>query len=385
MFRNLIKTKANQPVRLGILKGGQLGRMLMQACMNYDLQGIVMDKDPNCPCSHFASEFVTGDARNFEDVYRFGKTVDILTLEVEDINVEALEALEQEGLPVFPQPALIRLIQDKGLQKQFYKKHGFPTAEFHLLDKGIEMGRYPDFFPAVLKTRRSGYDGKGVRIFNGLADCSVIVDEPSVLEKKVDFIKEISVIAARNQKGECVVYPVAELMSDPKKHLLDFLAAPSDIPTDCREKAQRIALEIIEQMKLIGLLAVEMFVTARDEVLVNEISPRPHNSGHHTIEANVTSQFEQHLRAIMNLPLGSTQLRSPSVMINVLGEPGYHGVPRYEGIEEILSVPGVYLHLYGKSRTEPYRKMGHVTVLDEDISKAKRKALWVKEKIRVKA
>lgn len=385
MFRNILKRGLNHPLRLGILKGGQLGRMLMQACMNYDLQGIVMDKDPDCPCSHFASEFVVGDGRSFDDVYRFGKTVDLLTLEVEDINVEALEKLEQEGLFIFPQPALIRLIQDKGLQKQFYKTHGFPTADFCMLDMGVRLQAYEHFLPAVLKTRRSGYDGKGVRTLNSMSDCSFAVSEPSIIEKKIQFAKEISVIAARNQRDECSAYPVAELVSDPKKHLLDFLAAPADVSIECQAKAQTIAVAIIRQLKLVGLLAVEMFVTQDGQVLVNEISPRPHNSGHHTIEANVTSQFEQHLRAILNLPLGSTELRSAAVMINVLGEPGYSGVPVYEGIEEILSVKDVYLHLYGKNKTEPYRKMGHITVLGPDLATAKGKALWVKDKIRVKA
>lgn len=385
MFRNLIKRDIGHPLRLGILKGGQLGRMLMQACMNYDLQGIVMDKDPNCPCSHFASEFVVGDGSNFDDVYRFGKTVDLLTLEVEDINVEALEKLEQEGLLIFPQPALIRLIQDKGLQKQFYRENGFPTADVHMLDKGASLEGYEHFLPAVLKARRSGYDGKGVRILNSKLDCSFTVSEPSILEKKVRFTHEISVIVARNRRDECAVYPVAELVSDPKKHLLDILAVPADISLECQDKAQTIAIEIIRKLKLVGLLAVEMFVTQDGQVLVNEISPRPHNSGHHTIEANDTSQFEQHLRAILNLPLGSTQLRSAAVMLNVLGDPGYSGIPVYEGIEEILTVKDVYLHLYGKNKTEPYRKMGHITVLGPDLASAKRKALWVKEKIRVKA
>lgn len=385
VFRHIIRKDLNRPIRLGILKGGQLGRMLMQACMNYDLQGYVMDIDPDSPCSHFAKEFVSGDAKSFEDVYAFGKKVDVLTLEVEDVNVDALETLENEGLNIFPQPKIIRLIQDKGLQKMFYKEHDFPTADFVLLEKDSVVDNYAHFLPAVQKLRRAGYDGKGVHSLDSKESFDRAFKEPSILEKKIHFEKEIAVIVARNHDGECAVYPPFELVSDPRKNLLDMLIAPADMSGECQKKAQNLAKEIIKKLGLIGILAVEMFVTDKDKILVNEISPRPHNSGHHTIEANMTSQFEQHLRAIMNLPLGSTHMRSPSVMINILGEPGYKGPPIYDGIEEVLAVPGIFVHLYGKTQTQPFRKMGHVTILEENISRAKEKALWVKEKIRVRA
>jgi len=385
MFRDVYRHDPSRCLRLGILKGGQLGRMLMQACMNYDLQGVVMDKDPQSPCAHFCSEFISGDCCSYDDVYRFGKMVDVLTLEVEEVNVEALKQLEQEGLRIYPQPSIIELIQDKGLQKNFYKKNGFPTADFVFLAKDGEREVPESFFPAVQKLRRSGYDGKGVKMVRTKADLASAFNQESLLEKKVDFIKEISVIVARNQSGECAVYPAAELVSDPKQHLLDLLVAPAEISITCQNKAQKLAIAVIEKLGLVGLLAVEMFVTADESVLVNEIAPRPHNSGHHTIESNVTSQFEQHLRAIMNLPLGSTALRSKAVMVNVLGEPGFSGVPIYDGINEVLAVAGAYLHLYGKSRTEPFRKMGHVTILDEDLTRAKEKALWIKKKLRVRA
>lgn len=357
----------------------------MQACINYDIQGYVMDKDPLSPCSHLSSEFVVGDGNLFDDVYNFGKRVDILTIEAEDVNVDALDALEKEGLPIFPQPRVIRLIQDKGLQKNFYKKFGFPTADHVLLDAGCFFEKESYFFPAVQKLRRSGYDGKGVRILKSPEDAKNLLQEPSILERKIDFEREISVVIARNQKGECAVYAPVEVKSDPQRNLLDMLIAPAEISDVCKQKAQTLAIEIVKKLELIGILAVEMFVVEKEEIFVNEISPRPHNSGHYTIEANMTSQFEQHLRAIMNLPLGSTEIRSPSVMVNILGDPGCAGVPVYEGIEEALSIPGVFVHLYGKRQTKPFRKMGHVTILDKDVLKAKEKALWVKEKVRVRA
>lgn len=385
MFRHIIQKDLNRSLRLGIIRGGQLGRMLMQACINYDIQGYVMDKDPLSPCSHLSSEFVVGDGNLFDDVYNFGKRVDILTIEAEDVNVDALDALEKEGLPIFPQPRVIRLIQDKGLQKNFYKKFGFPTADHVLLDAGCFFEKESYFFPAVQKLRRSGYDGKGVRILKSPEDAKNLLQEPSILERKIDFEREISVVIARNQKGECAVYAPVEVKSDPQRNLLDMLIAPAEISDVCRQKAQTLAIEIVKKLELIGILAVEMFVVEKEEIFVNEISPRPHNSGHYTIEANMTSQFEQHLRAIMNLPLGSTEIRSPSVMVNILGDPGCAGVPVYEGIEEALSIPGVFVHLYGKRQTKPFRKMGHVTILDKDVLKAKEKALWVKEKVRVRA
>ena len=385
MFRSIQKKDPGSPVRLGILKGGQLGRMLIQACMNYDMQSWVMDNDENAPCSHFCSRFIIGDVRSYNDVLQFGRKVDVLTLEVEDINTEALDVLEKEGLPIYPQPAIIRLIQDKGLQKEFYRKHGFPTSDFLLLEKGANLGDHLSFFPAVLKSRRSGYDGKGVSMINSRHDVATPVDTPSVLERKVAFVKEISILAARNASGQCAVYPAAELVSDPQKHLLDLLIAPAEISLSCQSKAQKIAVELIEKLGLVGLLAVEMFVTADDDVLINEISPRPHNSGHYTIEASQTSQFDQHLRAILDLPLGSTEPVSPAVMVNLLGESGHTGTPVYFGIEKVLAMPGVYVHLYGKERTAPFRKMGHITILDKDPSKAKEKALWVKKNIAVRA
>lgn len=385
MLKKIVNTHLNYPFKLGLLKGGQLGRMLIQASINYDLQIWVMDGDSEAPCRNFSSQFVTGDARNFDDVCAFGRKVDMLTLEVEDIQIDALEQLEKEGRLVFPQSAVVKLIQDKGLQKKFYKENNFPTADFTLLEPGFNKEKYSNFLPAAQKLRKSGYDGKGVKMIHSMKDFDSAFTEPSLLERKIPFKKEISVLVARNHQGECAVYPPVELVSDPQKHLLDYLSAPADISAGCAKKAQDLSIAIVKKLGLVGLLAIEMFVDQDEQLFINEMAPRPHNSGHHTIEANETSQFEQHLRAILNLPLGSTAIKSPAVMVNILGEEGSTGTPIYEGIEKILSEKGVYIHLYGKSKTAPFRKMGHVTVLDNNLAKAREKAQWVKKTIRVHA
>jgi 5-(carboxyamino)imidazole ribonucleotide synthase len=322
-------------------------------------------------------------------VILFGKMVDLLTFEIESINIEALKRLKSEGLPIVPDPAVLELIQDKGLQKEFYVKHGIPTSPFriyessaHIID-GLAGGEVT--FPFVQKLRRGGYDGRGVAVIEGDADLGKLLAGPSVVEERVDIAREISVIAARNKRGEVKCYPVVEMLFDPRANLVDKLICPSSVTVEQSEQAITYAGEIIELLDMEGLLAVEFFVNSEGEVLVNEVAPRPHNSGHHTIESIITSQFEQHLRAILNLPLGSTRLKLPSVMINILGSEGYDGPVGYEGLTESMAISGVKIHLYGKRITKPYRKMGHVTILSPTLECALRKSEKVKQLIKVKS
>ena len=372
-----------QDFKLGILGGGQLGRMLIQACTNFDLHSSVLDKDPNAPCSLLASSFKPGDITDFDTVYAFGKTVDMLTIEIENVNVEALKKLEQEGLTVYPQPAIIDIIKDKRRQKMFYREHGIPTADFVLVDNREAIKQHMDFLPAFNKLGTGGYDGGGVQRIRSAEDIEKGFDAPGLLETLVDFACEISVIAARNSKGEVSVFPAVECVFHPEHNLVDYLFAPSEVSPEIDEKAEKIARQVIESFGLVGLLAVEMFVTRDGEVLVNEVAPRPHNSGHQTINANITSQYEQHLRAILGLPLGATDIILPSAMVNLLGEAGYTGPAKYEGLDDLLAIEGASIFLYGKKETRPQRKMGHVTIVDENADALKRKVEEVKKVIKV--
>ena len=372
-----------QDFKLGILGGGQLGRMLIQACTNFDLHSSVLDKDANAPCSLLASSFKPGDITDFDTVYAFGKTVDMLTIEIENVNVGALKKLEEEGLTVYPQPAIIDIIKDKRRQKMFYREHGIPTADFVLVDNREAIKQHMDFLPAFNKLGTGGYDGGGVQRIRNAEDIEKGFDAPGLLETLVDFACEISVIAARNSKGEVTVFPAVECVFHPEHNLVDYLFAPSEVSPEIEEKAEKIARQVIESFGLVGLLAVEMFVTRDGEVLVNEVAPRPHNSGHQTINANITSQYEQHLRAILGLPLGATDIILPSAMVNLLGEAGYTGPAKYEGLDDLLAIEGASIFLYGKKETRPQRKMGHVTIVDENADALKRKVEEVKKVIKV--
>jgi len=372
-----------QDFKLGILGGGRLGRMLIQACTNFDLHSSVLDKDPNAPCSLLASSFKPGDITDFDTVYAFGKTVDMLTIEIENVNVEALKKLEQEGLTVYPQPAIIDIIKDKRRQKMFYREHGIPTADFVLVDNREAIKQHMDFLPAFNKLGTGGYDGGGVQRIRNEEDIDKGFDAPGLLETLVDFACEISVIAARNSKGEVSVFPAVECVFHPEHNLVDYLFAPSEVSAEIEEKAESIARQVIASFGLVGLLAVEMFVTRDGEVLVNEVAPRPHNSGHQTINANITSQYEQHLRAILGLPLGATDIILPSAMVNLLGEAGYTGPAKYEGLDDLLAIEGASIFLYGKKETRPQRKMGHVTIVDQNADELKRKVEEVKKVIKV--
>lgn len=360
-------------LQLGILGGGQLGRMFIQEALNYNINTHILDADASAPASVLASSHTLGNLNDYTTVYNFGKTVDVLTIEIEHVNVQALEALEKEGVTVYPQPAALKTIQDKGKQKLFYKTNKLPTADFYLIDKKEDLYNYQHLFPMMLKLRKGGYDGKGVMLLRTAADIANAFDGQCVLEKLIDFETETAVIVARNANGEVSTFPMVDMDFNPDANLVEFLYSPSNYSA-LEEKAKALAIQIITDLKMVGILAVEYFVTKTGDLMINEIAPRPHNSGHHTIEACYTSQYEQHLRAILNLPLGNTNLIQPAVMVNVLGAPNYKGNTVVEGIEELLKLKGVYLHLYGKKTCSPMRKMGHITVINEDIAVAKQLA-----------
>lgn len=376
-------------LKLGIIAGGQLGKMLIQEASKWDIRTYVLDLDEDCPAGSIASHYVKGSNLDYEDVYQFGKMVDMLTFEMENVNIEALKRLKSEGHRIVPDPEILELIQDKGLQKAFYKRNGIPTSDFKLADskEALLMGieRREIAFPFVQKLRKGGYDGRGVAVINNEDQLKKLLSGASVVEEKVSIHKEVSVIVARNRKGEVKCYPLVEMAFSPDANLVDELICPSSVSIEQSEKAMAYARDIIELLNMEGLLAVEFFIDSKGGVIVNEMAPRPHNSGHHTIESIVTSQFEQHLRAILNLPLGSTQLKLPSVMINILGEDGHEGPVMYEGLMESMAIEGVKIHLYGKKITKPFRKMGHVTILSSTLECAKMKAEKVKQLIRVKA
>ncbi len=370
--------------RIGILGGGQLGRMLIQKGLDWNIPFSVLDPDPHAPCSELAL-FTAGKLTDHDNVLEFGKPCDIITIEIENVNTRALKELEQMGKQVFPQPEVIELIQDKRTQKKFFQDHGIPTADFVLTAGREDVIRYVDFLPAVNKLGREGYDGRGVQILRSPADLPKAFEAPGLLEKLVDVEKEISVIVARNADGKVSAFPPVEMMFHPEANLVDFLFSPASISESIASRASAIAKEVIVELKMVGLLAVEMFITPEGGILVNEVAPRPHNSGHQTIEGNVTSQYEQHLRAILNLPLGNTAIVHPSAMVNLLGEEGHTGEARYLGMEGVLNIPGVYMHLYGKKTTKPFRKMGHVTIVDSDMESLRKKATFVKNTLKVTA
>ena len=370
-------------LKLGILGGGQLGRMLIQQAINYNVTVKVLDPDREAPCKKLCDEFVVGSLSDYETVYNFGKKVDMLTIEIVKVNVEAMEQLEKEGVLVYPQSRIIRLIQDKGLQKQFFKENGIPTADFKIISSPEELKESPIPFPYIQKLRRDGYDGRGVYKVVNESYLDKAFTEPSLIERLIDFEKEIAVIVARNENGEVKTFPMVEMEFNPEVNLVEFLIQPSPLPFEVHQEAENIAKNIAETLKIVGILAVEMFLDKHGKILVNELAPRPHNSGHQSIEGNVVSQFEQHLRAIFNQPLGDTACLNNAIMVNVLGEAGYEGPAVYKGIEKILKCAGVYVHLYGKALTKPFRKMGHVTIVDADREKAIEKAKFVQETLKV--
>ena len=368
--------------RLGILGGGQLGRMFIQEASNFDVQVHILDESSNGPAGQLATSFTKGDITNYEDVFNFGKSLDLLTVEIENVNIKALFDLEKIGLKVFPQPHVLSTIKDKGTQKEFYRKHNLPTSEFQFLDENTPISELEKRIPFVQKLRTGGYDGRGVQLIKNSDDLLNAFTEPSIAENLIDFEKELSVIVARNERGETAVFPTVECEFN-DANLVEYLFSPADVSEEIEKKAESLAIDVINAFEMVGILAVEMFLTKDGDILVNEVAPRPHNSGHHTIECNITSQFEQHLRSIVNWPLGSTEIEKQGVMLNVLGASGCVGSTIYAGLDELIKIPGVYPHLYGKSTTKPNRKMGHITIAANTMEEAKEKAERVKHIMRV--
>ena len=366
---------------VGVLGGGQLGRMLLQAAADLDVRLHILDPAADAPCAKLAPSFTQGSFADHDTVLAFGKGKDVITVEIEHVATSALELLEKEGVKVYPQPKALRVIQDKGVQKQFYADNGIPTAPFRLIADSNEIQQ----FPIVQKMRTGGYDGKGVQILRSEADLAKAFDGPTVLEDLVPFEKELSVIVTRNPNGDINTFPPVEMVFNPEANLVEFLFSPADISESVAQEAAAIAVKTAEALGIVGVLAIELFLLPNGELLVNEMAPRPHNSGHQTIEGNITSQYQQHLRAILGLPLGATDAVMPSAMVNLLGAPGHTGAVVYNGLEEALALPGVYPHLYGKTHTKPFRKMGHVTVIDPDAETCKARALKVKDIVRVEA
>ncbi|MCA6078491.1 5-(carboxyamino)imidazole ribonucleotide synthase [Fulvivirga sedimenti] len=371
-----------QDLKLGILGGGQLGRMFIQSAMDYNIDVHILDPDPDAPCKNVATSFTVGKLTDYDTVMKFGKDCDILTIEIENVNTEALRALEKEGVRVFPQPDIIELIKDKRTQKSFYRDHDIPTADFTLVDSKTDIAKLGKF-PSVNKLGKEGYDGRGVQVLRTASDIDKAFDVPGLIEDLVDFEKELAVIVARNERGECRTFPVVEMVFHPEANLVEYLFAPADVSAEIAKKADEIARNVIDRLGMVGLLAVEMFLTRDGDILVNEVAPRPHNSGHQTIEGNITSQYEQHLRSIFNLPLGDTSSRAKAAMVNLLGEEGHTGPAFYEGLEKVSAISGVHVHLYGKKLTKPFRKMGHVTIEENDMELLIEKVQFVKEHLKV--
>jgi 5-(carboxyamino)imidazole ribonucleotide synthase len=370
-------------LRLGILGGGQLGRMLLQAAIDFDFQVAVLDPDPDSSCARLTPDFTVGSFRDFETVYQFGRNLDVLTIEIESVNLDVLKRLRDEGVRVYPQPEVVEIIQNKRTQKQFFRDHGLPTSDFVLTDSREHVADFADFLPAFHKLGTGGYDGRGVQRLASTADLGKAFDAPGVLEKAVDFEKELAVIVARNEAGEVACFPTVEMVFHPEANLVEYLFAPADISPDLDAAAQDVARRTAEAFGIVGLLAVELFLTRDGQILINEVAPRPHNSGHHTLRANDVSQFEQHWRAILGLPLGSTRAHGPAAMVNLLGAEGHEGPPRYEGFDALLAAPGVHPFLYGKKTTKPFRKMGHVTVLGETLPELQARVALVQQSVQI--
>lgn len=381
----MAKAFYDESFKLGILGGGQLGRMFIQEAVNVNLSVHILDPDAHAPCKEIASSFTQGSLMDYDTVMAFGKDKDLLTIEIEHVNTDALADLENRGVTVYPQPHILRMIQDKGEQKAFYASHGIPSPEYVLVSGKADVEAHADKLPVMQKLRKGGYDGKGVTPLKSKTDMDRAFDAPSVLESFVDLKKELSVVVARTPSGALKSFPVVELEFNPEANLVEYLFSPANISPEVERKAREIAEKVANQLEIVGLLAVELFLTHDDEVLVNEIAPRPHNSGHQSIEGNYTSQFAQHMRAILDLPLGDTGIIQPSVMVNVLGEKGHTGEVVMEGLETCMQMPGVYLHMYGKKITKPFRKMGHVTIVNPNLDEAKEMANTVKETLKIKA
>jgi 5-(carboxyamino)imidazole ribonucleotide synthase len=370
-------------LKAGILGGGQLGRMLLQAAANYPVETWVLENDENAPAAHLCHRFVKGDIRNYDDVYQFGKGLHALTIEIESVNVDALEKLESEGVKIYPRTAALRIIQNKVTQKRFYSEHGIPTAEFIVTNNLVGVRERADFLPAVHKVGAGGYDGRGVQILKTTEDIDRGFDTPAVLEKMISIDKEIAQIIAVNEKGETALYPPVDMVFDSRLNLLDYQICPADLPQNILWKIEAISLRVVKELKTPGIFAVELFVTRQNEVYVNETAPRVHNSGHHTIEANYSSQFDMLWRVILGYPLGNTDLILPGAIVNLVGSEGCEGEAHYEGLNEVLQMDNVFVHIYGKTDTKAGRKMGHVTIISREKQDLVYKAHKIRNTVRV--
>jgi 5-(carboxyamino)imidazole ribonucleotide synthase len=375
----------NISMKAGILGGGQLGRMLLQAAANYTVETYVLENDPHCPAAHLCHHFIQGDITNFDDVYAFGKKVDVLTIEIENVNIEALEKLEAEGVKVIPKPSAIKIIKNKIKQKGFYQVNEIPTSDFVVTHTKESLPHHHAFLPAVHKLGEGGYDGKGVQIIRTTDDFEKGFDAPSVLEKMVAIDKELAMIVAIAQDGSATLYPPAEMIFDPVLNLLDYQISPAILPEKVSWKAEAIALKLVKAFNSPGLFAVELFVTKDEEVFVNETAPRVHNSGHHSIEANYSSQYDMLWRIMLNYPLGNPDAILPSAIVNILGAEGHSGEAVYTNLDDVLSMDNVFVHLYGKKQTKPGRKMGHVTIMHNDYQDLRYKANKIKHTLKVEA
>ena len=382
-----MKNYFSSDFKLGVLGGGQLGRMLLTETQKFDIYTIILDNSKEAPCAQICNEFHQGDLLDFETVYTFGKKVDVLTIEIENVNIDALDKLENEGLSIYPTPKSLRIIQNKARQKYFYVDHNIPTAEFshyaYLEELKHSYLNSTISLPFVWKATQFGYDGTGVKIVRTFEDLANLPKVECIVEKLIPFKNELAVIVARNAAGETKTYPVVEMEFHPEANQVEYVICPARIDEKVAKKAQEIVLKVVDSFNFIGLLAVEMFQTEEDEILVNEVAPRPHNSGHYSIEASYTNQFEQHVRSILNLPLGNTESKVAGIMVNLVGEENFSGDVVYENMEEILKIDGITPHIYGKKQTRPFRKMGHVTIVNSDIIKAREIAQQVKETVRV--
>jgi 5-(carboxyamino)imidazole ribonucleotide synthase len=370
-------------LRVGILGGGQLGRMLLQAAANYPVETSVMENDEHCPAAHLCHRFIKGDISNFDDVYNFGKGLDALTIEIEAVNEDALEKLESEGVRIYPRPSALRIIKNKILQKEFYKAHAIPSSEYVITQNRSELNQHSNFLPAAHKLAMGGYDGRGVELLKTKADIEKGFDVPAVLEKLVSIKKEIAVIIAVDDAGENAIYPPVDMVFDNRLNLLQYQVSPADIPDKVLWKVEAVALKVVKDLKSPGIFAVELFVDLDDNVFVNETAPRVHNSGHHTIEANYSSQFDMLWRVMLGYPLGSTEHILPAAIVNLLGEDGFTGEAVYEGLKEILQIENVFVHIYGKKETKPGRKMGHITILSKEKQELIHQANRIKQTVKV--
>ena len=373
--------------KLGILGGGQLGRMLLTETQKFDIYTCVLDASEVAPCKAYCDEFHQGSLLDFDTVYNFGKQVDLLTIEIENVNVDALEKLESEGLKVYPTSKTIRTIQNKAKQKLFYIDHSIPTAPFsrfaytHEIETSLKHDTIS--FPFVWKSAQFGYDGTGVKIVKTHADLETLPNIECITEDLIPFKNELAVIVARNAKGHLKTYPVVEMEFHQEANQVEYVICPARISSEIAKKAEYVALKVALAFEHVGLLAVELFLTQDDEIIVNEVAPRPHNSGHYSIEASYTNQFEQHIRAILNLPLGDTTSKVGAVMVNLVGAENQTGNVVYENMETILAMDGVTPHIYGKKQTKPFRKMGHITIVHSAINEARKIAENVKRTVKV--